>query len=165
MANPAGLDDPKQKSTAFDMATITRYALLEHPSVLEYAGKDSEHSVYATEHNKHHWWFGHLSHMLSAYPGMIAAKTGYTDEAGTTYIGIAEKSGKRLVLVLMGSDGANANDDVKKILDYFSHVVLFSPIDIDIFFIPYLKAYNTNEELVTFYYQAKNFSNSSTPIY
>ncbi len=118
MANPAGLDDKAQKSTAFDMATITRYTLLEHPEIIEYAGKNSQHSVYATEYNEPHWWNGHLSHMLSAYPSMIAAKTGYTDEAGTTYIGIAERNNRRLIVVILGAKGANANNDVKSLLDY-----------------------------------------------
>ncbi|MDD3480861.1 MAG: serine hydrolase [Patescibacteria group bacterium] len=118
MANPAGLDDPNQVSTVYDMATITRYALLEHPEVVKYAGKKTEHSVYATEDNEPHWWFGHLSQMLRSYKGMIAAKTGYTDEAGTTYIGIAERGGRRLVVVLMGGSGPSANNDVKALLDY-----------------------------------------------
>lgn len=118
MKNPAGLDHKEQLSTVFDMATITRYALINHPSIIKYAGKKTEHSVYATENNEPHWWFGHLSRMLTAYPHMIAAKTGFTYEAGTTYIGIAEKNGRRLVLVMMGSDSASANNDVKKLLDF-----------------------------------------------
>jgi D-alanyl-D-alanine carboxypeptidase len=118
MKNPAGLDDEGQTSSVFDLATISRYALVEHPQIIEYAGKTTEHSVYATDHNEPHWWFGHLSHMLKAYKTMIAAKTGYTDSAGTTYIGIAEKSGRKLVVVIMGSNGANANSDVKTLLDY-----------------------------------------------
>lgn len=118
MKNPAGLDDPEQKSTVFDLATITNYALIEHPEVIDYAGNTSEHSVYATENNEPHYWFGHLSKMLRTYPYMIAAKTGYTDEAGTTYIGIAEKNGKKIFMVMMGSTGAGANDDVKNLLDF-----------------------------------------------
>lgn len=118
MKNPAGLDDEGQVSTVFDMATITRYTLIEHPSFIKYAGKTTEHSVYATEHNEPHWWFGHLSKMLRTYPHMIAAKTGFTYEAGTTYVGVAEKNGRRLVLVMMGSSGATANNDVQTLLDF-----------------------------------------------
>lgn len=118
MKNPAGLDDPEQTSSAFDLATITRYALLEHPDVIKYAGKTTEHSVQMTDHNEPHWWFGHLSRMLTAYKPMIAAKTGFTDAAGNTYIGIAEKNGRRLVMVMLGSDVAHANDDVQSLLDY-----------------------------------------------
>jgi serine-type D-Ala-D-Ala carboxypeptidase (penicillin-binding protein 5/6) len=118
MKNPAGLDDEEQISTVFDIATITRYALINHPKLIDYAGKTTEHSVFATEHNEPHWWFGHLSRMLTAYPHMKAAKTGFTYEAGTTYVGIAEKNGRQLVLVMMGSSGATANNDVKKLLDF-----------------------------------------------
>jgi D-alanyl-D-alanine carboxypeptidase len=118
MKNPAGLDEAGQTSSAFDLATITSYALKKHPSVIKYAGKTTEHSVQMTEHNEPHWWFGHLSRMLMAYKPMVAAKTGFTDEAGNTYIGIAEKGDRRLVLVILGSNSANANNDVKSLLDY-----------------------------------------------
>lgn len=118
--NPAGLDEEGQLSSAFDMATITTYALKQHPEFIQYAGKKTEHSVYMTENNEPHWWFGHLSAMLKRYSGMIAAKTGYTDEARSTYIGVAERNGKRLVVVILGSD--DANNDVTNLLDYgFSH--------------------------------------------
>lgn len=118
--NPAGLDDEGHFSSAFDIATMTRYNLIKHPQFLQYAGKTKEHSVYMTEHNEPHWWFGHLSAMLKRYPGMIAAKTGYTDEALSTYVGVAERNGRRLVVVILGSK--DANNDVTGLLDYgFSH--------------------------------------------
>jgi D-alanyl-D-alanine carboxypeptidase len=117
--NPSGLDDPDHYSTAFDIATLTRYALLNHPEVIDYAGKKTEHSVYPNENNESHWW-KHISHMLYAYPGMIAAKTGYTEEAKSTYIGVAERNGRRLVIVIMGA--TDANGDVRSLLDYgFAH--------------------------------------------
>jgi D-alanyl-D-alanine carboxypeptidase (penicillin-binding protein 5/6) len=113
--NPSGLDEEGHYSSAFDIATLTRYALLSHPSVVEYAGKKEDHSVYATDRNESHWW-GHISGMLYRYPGMIAAKTGYTEEAGSTFIGIAERDGRRLVVVFLGA--TDANSDVTKLLDY-----------------------------------------------
>lgn len=118
MKNPAGLDEEGQTSSAYDLATITRYALLEHPQIIKYAGKTAEHSVYATEANEPHYWFGHLSRMLTAYKPMIAAKTGYTDLAGSTYIGIAEKNGRRLILVILGDKNSAINNDVTSLLDY-----------------------------------------------
>jgi D-alanyl-D-alanine carboxypeptidase (penicillin-binding protein 5/6) len=58
--------------------------------------------------------------MLYRYPGMIAAKTGYTDIAKSTYIGVAERNGRRLTVVFLGA--TDANGDVVKLLDYgFSH--------------------------------------------
>jgi D-alanyl-D-alanine carboxypeptidase (penicillin-binding protein 5/6) len=47
---------------------------------------------------------------------MIAAKTGYTDIAKSTFIGVAERDGRRLVVVILGS--TDANGDVTKLLDF-----------------------------------------------
>jgi len=117
--NPSGLDDESHYSSAFDIATLTRYALLVHPELIKYAGKKDDHSVYPTDKNESHWW-GHISGMLYRYPGMIAAKTGYTDIANSTFIGIAQRNGKRMVVVFLNSK--DANGDVVKLLDYgFSH--------------------------------------------
>jgi D-alanyl-D-alanine carboxypeptidase len=118
--NPSGLDDNEHYSTVFDIATMTRYALLEHGTeVVAYAGEKKDHSVYPTDHNESHWW-SHISAMLYRYPGMIAAKTGYTDIAKSTFIGVAERNGRRLNVVLMGS--TDANNDVPRLLDYgFAH--------------------------------------------
>lgn len=113
--NPSGLDSEKHYSSAFDIATLTRYALITHPEVVEYSGKKDDHSVYPNENNESHWW-GHISGMLYRYPGMIAAKTGYTDLANSTFIGIAERNGRRLTVVILGSK--DANNDVKYLLDY-----------------------------------------------
>lgn len=113
--NASGLDEEGHYSSAFDIATLTRYALLVHPEVIQYAGKKDDHSVYPTDHNESHWW-GHISGMLYRYPGMIAAKTGYTDIAKSTFIGVAERNGRRLVVVFLGS--SDANGDVQKLLDF-----------------------------------------------
>lgn len=113
--NPSGLDDPQQISTAFDIATLTRFALLNHPETISFAGKKEDHSVYPTSSNESHWW-GHISGQLYRYPGMVAAKTGYTDIADSTFIGIAERNGRRLVVVFLGS--TDANGDVPKLLDF-----------------------------------------------
>ena len=54
--------------------------------------------------------------MLYAYPGMVAAKTGYTDIAKSTFVGVAERNGRRITVVFLGA--TDANGDVKKLLDY-----------------------------------------------
>ncbi|CRX38270.1 glycosyltransferase family 25 protein [Estrella lausannensis] len=42
---------------------------------------------------------------------------------------------------------------VQKIIDYFSHVYLWSPIDIDIFYIPEIKVYAARRDIVTVNWQ------------
>ena len=46
------------------------------------------------------------NHLLAEYPGAIGGKTGFTDDARHTYIGAAERDGRRLAVVLL--DGTRA---------------------------------------------------------
>jgi D-alanyl-D-alanine carboxypeptidase (penicillin-binding protein 5/6) len=39
--------------------------------------------------------------LLDNYPGALGGKTGYTDDAGQTFVGGAERDGRRLVVVMM----------------------------------------------------------------
>ena len=39
--------------------------------------------------------------LLHNYPGALGGKTGYTDDAGQTFVGAAERDGRRLVAVLL----------------------------------------------------------------
>ena len=39
--------------------------------------------------------------LLDNYPGALGGKTGYTDDAGQTFVGAAERDGRRLVAVLL----------------------------------------------------------------
>ncbi|GAB3841017.1 hypothetical protein GCM10029963_11040 [Micromonospora andamanensis] len=42
--------------------------------------------------------------LLYHYPGALGGKTGYTDLARHTYVGAAERGGRRLVVTLLGAD-------------------------------------------------------------
>ena len=39
--------------------------------------------------------------LLYQYPGALGGKTGFTDDAGNTYVGMAERDGRRLVVTMM----------------------------------------------------------------
>jgi D-alanyl-D-alanine carboxypeptidase (penicillin-binding protein 5/6) len=39
--------------------------------------------------------------MLGRYPGMLGGKTGFTDVARKTFVGAAERDGRRLVVAMM----------------------------------------------------------------
>lgn len=95
---PNGLDDPNHYSSAFDMATITEYAIRTQPDFLTYMGRVDDYSVGATDHNEPHSYY-QLSTLLKTYPGMEGAKTGFTYDAGNTYIGVASKDGRRIIIV------------------------------------------------------------------
>lgn len=113
--NPSGLDGDNYYSSAFDIATFTRYALTKHPEILKYMGEKNDYSVYPSEHNESHWW-AHISSMLYRYPGMLGVKTGYTDIANSTFVGAAERNGRTLVVIFLNS--RDANGDVAKLFDH-----------------------------------------------
>lgn len=112
--NPNGLHDDNHYTSAFDMATITYYAIKSNSDFLKYMGHKEDYSVFATEHNEPHWW-QQISNLLQTYPGMDGAKTGFTYEAGNTYIGTAERNGRRIIIVYLNANSTTY--DAKLLLD------------------------------------------------
>lgn len=100
---PNGLDDPNHYSSAYDMAVITEYAIRTQPTFLDYMGREQDYSVAATDHNDAHYFYS-LSTLLKTYSGMDGAKTGFTYEAGNTYIGTALRNGRRIIIVYFGAN-------------------------------------------------------------
>lgn len=101
--NPSGLHEQEHYSSAYDMAAITNYALKSNQDFLKYFGNKEDYSVFATEKNESHWW-QQISTLLQTYSGMDGAKTGFTYEAGNTYIGTAQRDGKRIIIVYLGAN-------------------------------------------------------------
>jgi D-alanyl-D-alanine carboxypeptidase len=107
--NPSGLDEPGHTSSAYDIGKLTYYAVKSHPEILKYMGEKQEYSISPTDENDAHYWPGHVSLTMRSYPEMLGAKTGFTDEARNTFIGIAQKNGKKFIFVFMGSDRGNGD--------------------------------------------------------
>jgi D-alanyl-D-alanine carboxypeptidase len=101
--NPNGLHDDNHLSSAYDMAVITNYGIKTQPDFLKYMGNKDDYSVYATENNQSHWW-QQISTLLQTYAGMDGAKTGFTYEAGNTYVGTAQRDGRRIIIVYFNAN-------------------------------------------------------------
>lgn len=114
--NPSGLDEPGHVSSSYDISKITYYALKAHPEILKYMGDKEEYSIAKTDENEAHYWPGHVSLTMRTYPEMLGAKTGFTDEARNTFIGVAQKNGKKFIFVFMGSD--RGNEDARALLNF-----------------------------------------------
>lgn len=114
--NTCGLDESEHTSSAYDMAKITYYALKSRPEILKYMGEKDPYSVPATKDNQPHYWDGHVSLTMRSYPEMLGAKTGFTDNARNTFVGVAQKNGKKFIFVFMGSD--RGNEDAKALLSF-----------------------------------------------
>lgn len=97
-ATPSGLDGPGMSTSAYDMALFYRYAWRDalfsqivRTKTFDFPGRDGNPPYLIQNDNK----------LLGNYPGALGGKTGYTDDAGQTYVGAAERDGRRLVAVLL----------------------------------------------------------------
>lgn len=97
-ATPSGLDGPGMSTSAYDLALFYRYAW-QNPTFtdivrtqsFDFPGRDGNPPYEVVNDVK----------LLYNYPGALGGKTGYTDDAGQTFVGAAERDGRRLVTVLL----------------------------------------------------------------
>jgi D-alanyl-D-alanine carboxypeptidase len=101
--NASGLPDPEQVSTARDLALLARHIVTDFPS---YYGYFSTRGFI---------WHGRMipnhDHMLDTYPGADGMKTGYTVLAGHNLVTSAQRSGVRLIGVVLGA-ASNTERDI-----------------------------------------------------
>ena len=97
-ATPSGLDGPGQSSSAYDLASIFRLGMQHEPFATAVGTKQivlpgwGPNPPFAVDND---------NKLLGRYPGALGGKTGFTDDARHTYIGAAQRGGRRLVVVLM----------------------------------------------------------------
>ena len=109
-ANPHGLHDEAQYTTAYDLAMLTRYAMTL-PTFEEIAGT---HARTATGSQVLDWRT--LNSFLSSYEGADGVKTGWTEEAGLTLVASATRDGQRVYVVLLNAP--DRNTDAAALLDW-----------------------------------------------
>lgn len=91
-ATPSGLDGPGMSTSAYDMGLFYRYAWQNDVFTDIVATRTYQLPEYELEND---------NKLLDNYPGAMGGKTGYTDDAGQTFVGAAERDGRRLVAVLL----------------------------------------------------------------
>jgi D-alanyl-D-alanine carboxypeptidase (penicillin-binding protein 5/6) len=96
--SPSGLDGPGVDvwTTPHDLAAIFR-AALAHPVFAEITAQPTALFPSKTGDRV----LVNQDEMLARYPGMLGGKTGFTDLARKTFVGAAQRDGRRLVVVLM----------------------------------------------------------------
>ncbi len=106
-ANPNGLDDEHNYSTARDMAKLTQYAMeLEAFREIVSTKAITVGNRSLANHNK----------LLWRYEGAEGVKTGYTKKAGRILVSSAERDGRRLIAVTINAP-SDWNDHTQ-LLDY-----------------------------------------------
>lgn len=103
--NPTGLDGPRQLTSAFDLAIFARAGLTDrdfrrYVSTVSFAFPAEESKRDAKRQS--YMIYNQNPLLLSGYRGVLGVKTGYTTEAGRTFVGAAERGGRTVIVALMG---------------------------------------------------------------
>lgn len=104
--NPNGLDAGGHYSSARDMLVLSRQAM----SIPEFEELSrSRAMVFPDSPNGTQRTATNTNRILNSYEGTIGVKTGETPNAGLTYVGAAERDGRRLIVVVLRSEGRRAH--------------------------------------------------------
>jgi D-alanyl-D-alanine carboxypeptidase (penicillin-binding protein 5/6) len=103
VATPSGLDGPGMSTSAYDIGLFYRYAWMNPTFADIVATKTFDFPGHSTPDTGVHpdYELENDNQLLHNYPGALGGKTGYTDDAGQTFVGAAQRDGRRLVAVLM----------------------------------------------------------------
>ncbi len=122
--NQHGLDAEGQVSSAYDLALIARAGLAD-PQFAAYAST-VRGSVSAPGGARIEVYT--KNRLLKDYEGALGIKNGYTTRAGASFVGAAERDGRRLVVTLMRAEPRVA-DEAAKLLDWgFAAAAGVSPV-------------------------------------
>jgi D-alanyl-D-alanine carboxypeptidase (penicillin-binding protein 5/6) len=97
-ATPSGLDGPGMTTSAYDQSLIFRAAMKHEEFAAAAKTQKIDFPGYGT---KAGFQVNNDNSLLGNYDGFIGGKTGFTDDARHTYVGGAERNGRRLAVVLL----------------------------------------------------------------
>lgn len=111
--NQHGLDAPGQVSSPYDLALITRAGLVD-PDFARYL---SIRQTTVAAPGGQRMEIASKNKLLRGYDGTLGGKNGYTNAARASYVGAAERDGRRLVVSLMKAD-PKVFDEAASLLDW-----------------------------------------------
>lgn len=108
--DPHGLGGPLHKSSAYDMAMLSRYgmSLPRFRDIVKTGSYTARGARTLSMYN--------TNALLSTYPAADGVKTGFTDEAGRTLAASATKNGRRVYVVLLNDQNRDAS--ARALLDW-----------------------------------------------
>ena len=109
--NPTGLPAAEHLSSAHDSAILARAIIKEFPEYYAWYGQREYTYNSITQHNR--------NALLWRDASVDGLKTGYTEAAGYCLVSSAQRSGMRLIAVVMGMPSARARTEAsEELLDY-----------------------------------------------
>jgi D-alanyl-D-alanine carboxypeptidase (penicillin-binding protein 5/6) len=100
---PSGLDGPGQFTSAYDLALIAR-ACFAREDFRRYDAAQRAQIPAQPPKDPRGYQIQNENQLLFTYQGALGGKTGFTDLARHTYVGAAERNGRRLVVTLLGAE-------------------------------------------------------------
>ncbi len=97
------MDGPGQVTSVYDLALIFR-ACFEHEDFRRYIGTRTARMPAQPPKDPNGFAIQNDNRLLLEYPGALGGKTGYTDLARHTFVGAAERDGRRLVVAMLGAE-------------------------------------------------------------
>lgn len=125
--NCTGLDDgpdaAEHRTSAYDVALMSRELLKKHPGIKEYT------TIWMDSVRNGSFGLSNTNKLIRFYPGATGLKTGFTSGAGYCLSATALREGMELIAVVMGAETSAArNASCKALLDYgFASYALFTP--------------------------------------
>ncbi|MDA1117777.1 MAG: serine hydrolase [Proteobacteria bacterium] len=98
--DPCGFDRDRQHSTARDLARLA-LEFMRRPQLAALVGR--QQVEVATEGRERVFQVKNTNVLVEFFPGTIGVKTGNTRRAGDNLIAVAERGGRRVLLVLLGA--------------------------------------------------------------
>ncbi len=96
-ATVSGLDGPGQSTSAYDLALFAKADMATPP----FPELVSSVDVRVPSSGGQGYIAANDNQLLYQYKGALGGKTGFTDDAGNTYVGMAERNGRRLVVTML----------------------------------------------------------------
>nr|WP_229069801.1 serine hydrolase [Actinoplanes sp. DH11] len=100
---PSGLDGPGQFTSAYDLALIARVCFAS-ADFRKYALTRSANMPAQKKPKAGGFQFQNENKLIYNYPGALGGKTGFTTLARHSYVGAAQRDGRRLVATLLGAE-------------------------------------------------------------
>ena len=100
---PSGLDGPGQVTSVYDLALIFR-ACFGYEHFRRYLKTENARMPAQPPKDPDGFAIQNDNRLLYEYPGALGGKTGFTDIARHTFVGAAERDGRRLVVAVLGAE-------------------------------------------------------------
>ncbi|MCW3842573.1 serine hydrolase [Micromonospora yasonensis] len=100
---PSGLDGKGQFTSAYDLALIGR-ACFANPLFRRYALTERTQIPAQPALKAGGFQIQNENQLIYRYPGALGGKTGFTELARHSYVGAAQRDGRRLVVTLLGAE-------------------------------------------------------------